>query len=76
MKSHLQIDEYEKGTFTCMSMEEYTDLVRDCLDVLPAHIVIHRMTGDGARRDLIAPLWSSDKKRVLNLLQKKLSGEP
>lgn len=64
--------EYEQGKFSCLSMEEYTDLVRDCIDLLPDHIVIHRMTGDGARRNLIAPLWSTDKKRVLNMLRAKL----
>ncbi|MCR5687468.1 MAG: TIGR01212 family radical SAM protein [Lachnospiraceae bacterium] len=65
-------DEYKAGKFRCLSMEEYTDIVRDCIAVLPENIVIHRMTGDGARRDLIAPLWSSDKKRVLNMLKSKL----
>ena len=65
-------DEYANGIFECLSMEEYVDLVRDCIDLLPENIVIHRMTGDGARRNLIAPMWSTDKKRVLNLLKDKL----
>ncbi|MCR5336949.1 MAG: TIGR01212 family radical SAM protein [Lachnospiraceae bacterium] len=64
--------EYKKGSFDCMTMEEYTDLVRDCIALLPEHVVIHRMTGDGAKKDLIAPLWSGDKKRVLNMLRSKL----
>ncbi len=64
--------EYKKGSFNCMTMEEYTDLVRDCISLLPEHVVIHRMTGDGAKKDLIAPLWSGDKKRVLNMLRSKL----
>lgn len=64
--------EYAEGKFRCLSMEEYTDLVRDCISLLPEHVVIHRMTGDGARKDLIAPLWSTDKKRVLNMLNDKL----
>ncbi|MCR5281880.1 MAG: TIGR01212 family radical SAM protein [Lachnospiraceae bacterium] len=64
--------DYERGAFSCMSMEEYTDLIRDCIALLPEHVVIHRMTGDGARADLIAPLWSTDKKRVLNQLHQKL----
>ena len=66
--------DYEKGLFTCLSMEEYTDLVRDCIALLPEHVVIHRMTGDGSKKDLIAPLWSADKKRVLNMLNQKLTG--
>lgn len=65
-------EEYRSGRFECLTMEEYTDLVRDCIELLPEHIVIHRMTGDGARRDLIAPLWSTDKKRVLNMLNAKI----
>ncbi|MBQ6574481.1 MAG: TIGR01212 family radical SAM protein [Lachnospiraceae bacterium] len=65
--------EYARGAFRCLSMEEYTDLVRDCIKLLPDNIVIHRMTGDGARRDLIAPMWSTDKKRVLNMLKEKLA---
>ena len=65
--------DYEHGLFKCMTMDEYTDLIRDCIAVLPEDIVIHRMTGDGAKKTLIAPLWSADKKRVLNELNKKLS---
>ena len=40
----------------------------ECLEVLPRELVIHRLTGDGAKRDLLAPLWSGDKKRVLNAI--------
>ena len=65
--------DYEEGLFECMTMEEYTDLVAKCISILPKDIIIHRMTGDGAKKDLIAPLWSADKKRVLNTLNKKLS---
>ncbi|MCR5103354.1 MAG: TIGR01212 family radical SAM protein [Eubacterium sp.] len=65
--------DYEAGLFKCMTLEEYTDLVAKCISILPEDIIIHRMTGDGAKKDLIAPLWSADKKRVLNTLNKKLS---
>ena len=64
--------EYEAGKFECMTMEEYVDLVHDAIEALPDDIIIHRMTGDGAKRTLIAPMWSADKKRVLNALNKKL----
>ncbi len=64
--------DYEQGKFSCMSMEEYAELVADAVECLPTDMVIHRMTGDGSRRDLIAPLWSLDKKRVLNLLNRTL----
>ncbi len=64
--------EYEAGKFECLTMEEYVGLIKDAIEILPDDIVIHRMTGDGARRILIAPLWSLDKKRVLNELNRRL----
>ena len=65
-------DDYRAGLFECMTMEEYVDLIYDCIRILPEDIVIHRMTGDGAKKTLIAPLWSADKKKVLNALNKRL----
>ena len=62
--------EYEAGKFSAMEMEEYVSLVAECISLLPEDMVIHRITGDGDKRELIAPLWSADKKRVLNALQK------
>ena len=53
-------------------MEEYAAWLKACLGVLPPETVVHRITGDGAKRDLIAPLWSADKKRVLNYLNRYL----
>lgn len=67
--------EYEAGTFETLSLEEYVDLVVRCLKVLPADMVIHRITGDGDKKTLIAPLWSGDKKRVLNTLNKAIAEE-
>ncbi len=66
--------EYAAGKFRCLSLEEYGELLKSCVDVLPEHIVVHRITGDGAKKDLIAPLWSADKKRVLNYLHRVLEG--
>ena len=60
------------GKFQCLSLEEYAERLKACLAVLPEHIVVHRITGDGAKRDLVAPLWSADKKRVLNYLSREL----
>ena len=60
--------DYETGTFTCLSLEEYGRWLKACVDMLPPHITVHRITGDGAKKDLIAPLWSADKKKVLNYL--------
>ena len=65
--------DYNMGLFKCMTMKEYVDLIYDCISVLPKDIVIHRMTGDGAKKTLVAPLWSADKKRVLNTLNKRLA---
>lgn len=64
--------DYEAGKFRCLSLEEYGQWLKQCIAVLPENIVVHRITGDGAKRDLIAPLWSGDKKRVLNYLHKIL----
>lgn len=61
--------EYREGKFRVMEMEEYVRLVADCIALLPERMVIHRMTGDGDKKTLIAPEWSRDKKRVLNALQ-------
>lgn len=62
--------DYEAGRFQTLTLEEYLPLLASCVRVLPPHVVIHRLTGDGAKRDLIAPLWSADKKRVLNTIQR------
>ena len=64
--------DYEAGKFRCLSLEEYGQWLKACLDILPPDVVVHRITGDGAKRDLIAPLWSADKKRVLNYLNSVL----
>ncbi len=64
--------DYEAGKFEVMDLETYVELVADCIRCLPEDMVIHRMTGDGPKKDLIAPLWSGDKKRVWNTLQKRL----
>ncbi len=64
-------DMWKQHPFHIFSMEEYCDLIVDCIQQLPEHIVIHRITGDGPRALLAAPLWSTDKKRVLNTIQKR-----
>ena len=63
---------YEKDPFFTFSLEEYCDFIVDCLERIPKDVVIHRLTGDGPRSLLIAPLWSTDKKRVLNTIQKRM----
>ena len=63
--------EYEAGRVKPLELDTYIDILEQCLAVLPPDVVIHRLTGDGAKRDLIAPLWSADKKRVLSAIQKR-----
>ena len=48
------------------------ELVADCIALLPENMVIHRMTGDGDKRTLVAPVWSADKKRVLNAIYRAI----
>lgn len=65
-------NDYEKGLFKTLEFDEYVNLIVKCVKIIPKDIVIHRLTGDGAKKDLIAPLWSADKKRVLNAINKAL----
>lgn len=66
--------EYLAGKFKTLELDEYVRLVADCLELLPRNMVIHRMTGDGDKRTLVAPTWSADKKRVLNALMGEIRG--
>ena len=65
-------EDWRAGKFACMEMDEYFDLLCDCLSRLPTDMVIHRLTGDGPKHTLLAPLWTGDKKRVLNELNRTL----
>ena len=60
--------DYLEGKFSVYTMEEYLDVLIDCLEHLSPDIVIHRLTGDGPKDLLMAPLWSSKKRTVLNTL--------
>ena len=64
---------YEANPFWTFSLEEYCDFIVDCIELLPPEMVLHRITGDGPRKLLLAPLWSTDKKRVLNTIHKCLA---
>ena len=65
-------ESFRRGEFRVLEPEEYYELAADALEILPENVVIHRLTGDGAKRDLIAPAWSADKKRVLADLNRVL----
>ncbi|MBR7131910.1 MAG: TIGR01212 family radical SAM protein [Clostridia bacterium] len=64
--------DYAQGKFKALSLEEYADILCRCIEALPENTVIHRLTGDGDKRLLIAPEWSADKKTVLNAINKRL----
>jgi radical SAM protein (TIGR01212 family) len=64
--------DYLAGKFSCLTLEEYGHCLQLCLEKLPQRVVVHRITGDGAKRNLVAPQWSADKKRVLNYLNRAL----
>ena len=64
-------DMYINQPFELFTLDDYCDFVVDCIERLPKDMVIHRMTGDGPRSLLVAPLWSTDKKRVLNTINKR-----
>ena len=63
-------EDYRAGKFEALTLEHYADLLCRAIELLPPTVVVHRITGDGAKRSLIAPLWSADKKRVLNYLNR------
>lgn len=65
--------DYVAGNFRCLALPEYARWLSACLRELPESVTVHRITGDGAKRDLVAPLWTGDKKRVLNYLNAYLS---
>lgn len=64
---------YEEAPFHIYELDEYCELVGKCLMLLPKETVIHRLTGDGPKKLLIAPLWSGNKKLVMNTMRKYIS---
>ena len=64
--------DYKNGFFKELDIEEYIEILIDCLENINPEVVIHRVTGDGPKKILIAPEWSADKKRVLNTLHKRM----
>ena len=61
--------DWEAGRVACLDLEAYIAALEACLRNIPREMVVHRLTGDGAKRDLLSPLWSGDKKRVLNAIR-------
>ena len=65
--------EYLSDSFHILSLEEYTDILAKCITYIPKNIVIHRITGDGPKLLLVAPLWSANKKKVLNYINRRFN---
>ena len=61
-------DDFAAGKFSVLEMEEYISVLEECIRRIPKEMTVHRLTGDGSKRHLVAPLWSADKKRVLNAI--------
>lgn len=72
LKNTRLADIYKSGAFEVLTLEKYTDIVCNCVERIPQNMVIHRLTGDGAKKLLIAPQWSADKKLVLNTINKAM----
>ncbi len=72
LKNTKLADDYYNRKFETLSLDEYCGLVADCISIIPENVVIHRITGDGPKKDLIAPVWSGDKKKVLNAINSTL----
>lgn len=66
-------DDYAKNNFYIPSLEEYSEMIKACLELCPDDIVIHRLTGDAPKKILIEPKWTADKKKVLNTLKDVLA---
>jgi len=64
---------YEQGGFEVMTMPDYIDLLAECIERLPSGMVMHRLTGDGPKSLLIAPLWSANKREVLNTIRREFT---
>ena len=67
------MNDYENGYFKVLSLDEYLDIICDCIEIIPKDIVIHRLTGDGDKKLLAAPLWSGNKKAVLNAINRTMN---
>lgn len=63
---------YKQEPFPLLSQEDYVTLISDILEILPPQMILHRLTGDAPRKDLIAPLWSLKKWEVLNAIDREL----
>lgn len=64
--------DYNKGSFSALTLDEYMDILFSCIEHLPEDVVVHRITGDAPKAHLVAPLWSGDKKTVMNTINREM----
>ena len=64
---------WRSGVFEVLGEEEYFDIVEKALKLLPSDIVIHRLTGDGPKKLLLAPMWTADKRSVINYINRRFA---
>ena len=65
-------DDYAAGSFKTLTEDEYIEILKACIKVIPDNVVIHRLTGDGDKKILVAPKWSANKKQVWNRIQREV----
>ena len=64
--------DYREGKFEVLTEDEYVNILKECVKIIPETTVIHRLTGDGDKKILVAPLWSGDKKHMINRIRKEV----
>lgn len=69
------LTDYEAKRFEALTEDEYIDILKACVAVISEDVIVHRLTGDGDKKILVAPLWSANKKRVWNRIQKEVLSE-
>ncbi|MBO5333109.1 MAG: TIGR01212 family radical SAM protein [Clostridia bacterium] len=65
-------EDFKQGFVTPLTLDEYMDILFDCIERIPENIVIHRITGDAPKKCLVEPQWSADKKKVLNTINREM----
>ena len=64
--------DYENGRFDTLTLDEYMEILFECIKRLPEDVVVHRITGDAPKKHLVSPLWSGDKKTVMNTIRREM----
>ena len=73
LKDTVLEQKWRSGSFEVLGEEEYFDIVEKALKLLPSDIVIHRLTGDGPKKLLLAPMWTADKRSVINYINRRFA---